>query len=109
MKQEELKKLEKEIKAMIVKVQGEIDDLAESAAPIAPENSIGRISRMDAINNKSVVEASLRNRRRKLSKLQLALSKIYQPGFGDCASCKKTINPARLMLIPESDKCVNCA
>ena len=109
MKQEELKKLEKEIKDLINKLESEISDLEESAAPVAPENSIGRISRMDAINNKSVVEASLRNRKKKLSRLRLSLSKVYDPGFGQCTYCKKTINPKRLMLVPESDKCINCA
>ena len=109
MRQEELKILEKEIKKMIKNLQQEIIDLEESAGPVAPENAIGRISRMDAINNKSVVEASLRNRKRKLSKLQLALAKVYQKGFGECVSCARNINPKRLMLMPQSDKCVNCA
>lgn len=109
MKQEELRKLEKEIRVMIGQLEEEIAHLEESTAPIAPENSIGRISRMDAINNKSVVEASLRNRKKKLSRLQLSLSKVYKPGFGLCISCKRTINPKRLMLMPQSDKCVNCA
>lgn len=109
MTQGELKKLEKEIRKMIKDLQKEIVDLEESAAPVAPENSIGRISRMDAINNKSVVEASLRNRKKKLSRLQLALSKVYQKGFGDCVSCGRSINPKRVMLMPHSDKCVNCA
>ncbi len=107
--QEELKNLEKEIKLMIKKLKKEIIDLEESAAPVAPENAIGRISRMDAINNKSVVEASLRNRKKKLSRLQLALSKVYHKGFGECASCGSQINPKRLMLMPQSDKCVKCA
>lgn len=109
MKQEELKKLEKEIKEMIKQLSVEISDLEESAGPVAPENSIGRISRMDAINNKSVVEASLRNRKRKLSKLHLSLENLHKPGFGLCSNCNKSINPKRLMLMPQSDKCVNCA
>jgi len=109
MKQEELKKIEKEIRTMISQITIEISDLEDSTRPVAPENSIGRISRMDAINNKSVVEASLRNRKKKLSKLQLSLSKVYKPGFGTCTSCKRTINPKRLILMPQSDKCVNCA
>ena len=109
MKQEELQKLEKEIRELILVAQAEINALEESAAPIAPENSIGRISRMDAINNKSVVEASLRNRKKKLSKLHLSLSKVHKPGFGICVYCKNPINPKRIMLMPQSDKCVNCA
>ena len=109
MLQEELKNIEKEIKSMIKILIKEISDLEDSAAPIAPENAIGRISRMDAINNKSVVEASLRNRKKKLSKLQLALSKVYQKGFGECASCGSDINPKRIMLMPQSDRCIKCA
>ena len=109
MTQKEREKLASDIRERIESLEKEIQDLELSAAPVAPENSIGRISRMDAINNKSVVEASLRNRKRKLSKLHLSLSKINSPGFGSCSSCKKKINPKRLILMPESDKCVNCA
>ena len=109
MTQKERQNLERQIKEMITSLQQEIAELELSAAPIKPENSIGRISRMDAINNKSVLEASLRNRKRKLSKLHLSLSKIHDSGFGTCRRCKKMINPKRLILVPESDKCVNCA
>lgn len=38
-----------------------METLEDSCKPIAPDVAIGRISRMDAINNKSVMEASLRN------------------------------------------------
>ncbi len=109
MTQEELKKLEKEVREMISRLTAEIADLEESTAPISPENSIGRISRMDAINNKSVIEASMRHSKRKLSKLRVSLTKIHKPGFGTCVNCKNLINPKRLMLMPQSDKCVKCA
>jgi DnaK suppressor protein len=103
------KQIASEIKQMIKKLESEISALEESAAPVAPENSIGRISRMDAINNKSVVEASLRNRKKKLGKLHVALSNVHKPGFGQCSNCGAAINPKRLMLLPESNKCIRCA
>ena len=109
MTQEELKILKRDIKRMIDTLKSELSALEQSATPISPENAIGRISRMDAINNKGVIDASIRNRKSKLSKLQLALSKVDQPGFGKCAGCKNPINPKRLMLLPESTKCVRCA
>ena len=109
MTQEELKKLEKEIKEMIRQLKLEIIALEESAAPVAPENSIGRISRMDAINNKSVAEAALRSSRKKLNQLRLALTKIDEPGFGTCKLCKGPIPTPRLMFMPESTRCVKCA
>ncbi len=101
--------LRNKIEELIVKSEAEIVDLQEMSAPVSPENSIGRISRMDAINNKSVVEAALRNKKEKLSKLKVALSKIDTPGFGLCAMCKTPIREARLIFMPESSRCVRCA
>ena len=109
MKQENLQKLEIEIRKLIEELEDEISKLEIAAAPISPENSIGRVSRMDAINNKGVLEASLRNRKKKLTRLKIALVNIQKPGFGICSRCRKPINPKRLMLMPESDKCVKCA
>lgn len=97
------------IKDLITKAKKEIIDLTEMAAPVSPENSIGRISRMDAINNKSVVEAALSNKKEKLSKLEISLSKIETPGYGFCAMCKNPIQTARLIYMPESTRCVRCA
>ncbi len=105
----ELKELKSEIKQKIKKLQNEIKLLEKSTAPVAPQNSIGRITRMDAIHNKSVVEASLRNRKRKLGKLQVAMENILKPGFGTCSVCRKPINPQRILLMPESGKCIQCA
>ena len=109
MTQEELKILKRDIKRMITTLQSELKSLEASAQPISPENSIGRISRMDAINNKGVLDASIRNRKKKLSKLQLALSKVDSAGFRNCVNCKNPINPKRLMLLPESNRCIRCA
>ena len=51
---EVLQKIEEEIK----KVESQIIDYRELTKPISPENAIGRVSRMDAINNKSKNEAT---------------------------------------------------
>lgn len=109
MTKEELKELASAIKQKIKKLQDEMISLEASAAPVAPENSIGRISRMDAINNKSVVEAAIRHRKNKLGKLQVALANINKPGFGQCKNCGVAINPLRIVLMPESGKCIKCA
>ena len=77
--------------------------------PIAPENAIGRVSRMDAINNKSVNEAALRKAEQKLSNLKVALTKIDDSDFGICVRCKNPIPLGRILLIPQTISCVNCA
>ena len=77
--------------------------------PIEPENAIGRISRMDAIHNKSVTEAALRQAEEKLKKLKFALSKVDDPDFGLCVKCKKPIPLGRILIMPQSRTCVNCS
>jgi len=81
----------------------------ELTKPIAPENAIGRISRMDAINNKSVNEAALRKAELKLNNLKVALSKIDDDNFGICIRCKNEIPFGRILLMPQAISCVNCA
>ena len=42
----------------------------ELCKPISPDNAIGRVSRMDAINNKSVFDSVLREAKKKLVQLK---------------------------------------
>jgi len=101
--------LKLKIEEEITKAEHDILEMEKMAQPITPENSIGRVSRMDAINNKSVVDAALRTKRAKLTKLRVALSKINEPNFGNCVMCNNPIQPKRLIFMPESSKCVRCA
>lgn len=97
------------IKAEIARTEQIIGDYEEMTQPVSPDDAIGRVSRMDAINNKSVAEAALRQSKDKLSKLKHALSKIGSPDFGVCMRCKSPIPLGRILLKPESAFCVNCA
>ena len=109
MNPKEKEQLKIKIEEKINQTEREIAELEELTKPISPENSIGRISRMDAINNKSVAEAALRSSHKKLSSLKFALSKIDGPDFGKCSVCKNPIPTARLLYMPESTRCVRCA
>jgi DnaK suppressor protein len=93
----------------IEKTERSIEDYKELTQPIAPDDAIGRISRMDAINNKSVNEASLRQAEEKLKNLNTVLSKLGSKDFGICQKCGQEIHIRRIMLRPESLLCVNCA
>lgn len=103
------KAITQKITEEISKTEQDILNLEEQTAPISPENAIGRISRMDAINNKSVNEASLRQARQKLTKLHLALDRIDEADFGICVQCKQPIPIGRIMLVPQAIRCVHCA
>ncbi len=93
----------------IEETEKKIKSMEDNTQPIGPENAIGRVSRMDAINNKSVTEAALRSAKTKLGKLKVALTNMEKPGFGLCKNCGNPIPIPRLMFMPESNKCVRCA
>lgn len=103
------KELEILIRKKINLISIEIQELKLLTIPIEPENAIGRISRMDAINNKSINDRMLRKAKEKLKKLNLALSRINEKEFGKCINCSKLINENRLILMPEVVRCVKCA
>lgn len=93
----------------IAEIEKQISSQEKNTKPIAPDNAIGRISRMDAIVSKSVTEASLNQAQNRLKRLKHALSKLDSPDFGICIKCGEPIPIGRILVIPESRHCVNCA
>ena len=106
-----LNKAEIKIKILseILKTEKQVSEYKELTKPIEPENAIGRISRMDAINNKSVIEAALRKSKEKLENLKFALSKIDEDEIGMCIKCKAEIPLGRILIRPQARACVNCS
>lgn len=109
MNKEDKQDIKKRILEELKKTEELILDYKESTKPISPENAIGRVSRMDAINNKSVVEAALRKAEEKLNKLKLVLDRVNDADFGLCMRCGNPIPIGRILLMPQSRKCVRCA
>ena len=105
----EKEKIKKKLVEEIIETKQKISKYKELTQPIAPENSIGRVSRMDAINNKSVNEAALREALIKLAKLEKIFPQLNSGDFGICINCKKSIPFGRLMIRPESQLCIDCA
>jgi DnaK suppressor protein len=104
---------DKQIKSKIISEISKTEQLIiaykEMSKPVAPDCAIGRVSRMDAINNNSVTLAALRKAEEKLSALNRVLDKIDTPEFGICLKCKQPIPIERLLFRPQSLLCVNCA
>jgi len=97
------------IRKQLLVIQEKIDKYIEASQPIGPENVIGRVSRMDAINNKSVIEAALRQAMKKKNNLENALKLVDTIDFGICERCKHLIPSRRLLIMPESKLCVSCS
>jgi RNA polymerase-binding transcription factor len=86
---EKREKLKNHIKEKIEGLKENIKSYQLLTQPISPDNAIGRLSRMEAINSKSINEAALNNSKQTLSKMERALTMIDDPDFGLCCECEE--------------------
>ena len=109
MTESELKELEQIIESDIESTKKEIEELVELTQPITLDNSIGRLSRMDAINNKAINEKALRDKKQTLQKLERAKERGEKGDLGKCLKCGGEIPFGRLKIMPYTTRCVKCA
>lgn len=109
MDQSERKKVLKVIESEMEKTLKNIADYKEMTKAVSPDNAIGRLSRMDAINNQGVMKAALEKAKEKLKSLEFLVNKVNEKDFGKCRRCGNEIPIQRMMFMPQSPFCVNCA
>ena len=109
MSPEDRKKIEKALNEEIAKIEKELPQLQQSSQPVAPDDSIGRLTRMEAMQAANMSKAALDKSMNRLSRLKGALARIDQESFGICTECEEIIPVGRLLLMPESQTCVNCS
>ena len=109
MTRDEKDQLKHYMRERIEAVNDDIAAFKASSAPVPPDNAIGRLTRMEAINSKSINEAALNKAMATRSRLEKALRTIDAQDFGCCVQCEEPIAFARLMAMPEASLCVTCA
>jgi DnaK suppressor protein len=93
----------------ITHLKEQIIELEEKTQPIAPDCSLGRLTRVEAMSEKAVNDKILDEARVKLKRLQSALTRVDRESFGICIDCEEDIAIERLMIRPESVRCIACA
>ena len=109
MTEKELNEIKVLIKSKISETEEEILELQELTKPVSPDNAYGRLSRMDAINNKTINEAALREKKQILQKLERAEERASKDELGTCLKCGDEIPFGRLKIMPYTTRCVKCA
>ncbi|MCC5970219.1 MAG: TraR/DksA C4-type zinc finger protein [Pararhodobacter sp.] len=86
---------------------------AETGADRRPveldQQSVGRLSRMDAMQQQAMAAAQEARRRARTQAVAAALRRIDEGEFGWCADCGDFIGSARLDLDPTLMRCISCA
>ncbi len=83
---------------------------AEARRPVAlDQQSVGRLSRMDAMQVQAMAKASDARRRQRARRIEAALRRLDDGEFGYCAACGEAIPAKRLAIDPTLAHCVDCA
>lgn len=83
---------------------------AESTALVElDQESIGRLSRMDALQMQAMARAAQARRRQERQRIDGALKRLQTDEFGWCISCGDAIAVARLLNDPTAVHCIACA
>ena len=73
------------------------------------QQAVGRLSRMDAMQQQAMAEAQERTRQLDLQRIEQAYRRIRDEDYGYCAECDEEIPDGRLAIDPMAERCVKCA
>ena len=102
------KELKKRLLKLREELSGMLSDSLESSKPVGLDQPIGRLSRMDALQQQSMTQASRRAAEVRISKIDNAINRINRDGYGYCLECEEEIGYARLHAQPEAPFCLDC-
>jgi DnaK suppressor protein len=83
---------------------------AENRRPVElDQTSVGRLSRMDAMQVQAMALATERRRHDEARRVEAAISRIDEGEYGYCVSCDEEIPAKRLAVDPIIPTCIRCA
>ena len=104
----------KAIRRDLEEEQGTLAEASESTsedrAPVElDQQSVGRLSRMDAIQVQAMAVATETRRQDRLQMIQGALRRLDDGEYGYCLACDEDIPAKRLAIDPAVTRCIDCA
>ena len=91
-------------------LQAASERTASSRRPVAlDQQSVGRLSRMDALQNQAMAQGTEARRRVRLNAIDAAIARLSADEFGYCSDCGERIGAKRLDLDPAVCRCIACA
>ena len=109
MREEEKEEIAGILGEEIARLEEQIPALEAKTAPISPDCSLGRLTRLEAMGEKAVNERVLEESRLRLVRLRNALKRVEREDFGHCIDCEESIGIERMRIRPESLRCIDCA
>ena len=104
----QLEELRQSLLSLREELQLALSKSSEDSKPIDLDLPIGRVSRIDAIQQQKMAQDNKRSQEVRLRQIQSALKRIEAEDYGECKQCEDPIGFARLKARPESLLCLEC-
>lgn len=106
----DLAKAKQRLAAMREAIETQSEKTREARAPVELDQvAVGRLSRMDAMQQQAMAEAGERARQRDLVRIEMAERRVASGDYGYCEECGEAIPDKRLEIDPMATHCVRCA
>jgi DnaK suppressor protein len=104
-----LERFKKQLEEMEAELREAVEGKSEATAPVQLDTSIGRLSRMDAIQSQQMALGLKARQQQALMRVRNALEAVRNGTYGTCRRCKGPMAIERLEAQPDAVICVKCA
>ena len=105
---EQIEELRSALQERQAELQHFLEVTLEGTRPVDLQEPIGRLTRMDAIQQQKMTAANRRSNEVRLQQVTMALEAIARDGYGMCRNCEAAIGHRRLRARPEAPYCIDC-
>lgn len=106
---EQLADLHKALLELQDGIRTQLENNASASAPVELDQTlVGRVSRVDAMQQQSIALNSRQQLEHRQRKIAAALAAIRDDNYGYCQHCDEPIGIARLQAQPEAARCLRC-
>ncbi len=105
----QLIELRRDLEVLAGELREVLEGTVEAARPVELDQpAVGRVSRIDAIQQQKMLEANRRAQQGRVQLVQSALRRFEEDEYGDCVGCGECVGYARLKARPETLFCIEC-
>lgn len=105
----QINKLTKQLESKAAELELQLQDSRQSTEPVTlDQQAVGRVSRMDAIQQQQMAVANREQSALLLKLITAALLRVKSGEYGYCQQCGEPVAFARLEAQPYTPNCLDC-
>ena len=105
---DQLAELRAKLDDLVVELDGQLTTAKTGSKPVDVDEPIGRVSRMDAMQQQQMAKAHRLRIEQRLQQANAAIARMERDEYGECLLCGDDVGYKRLSAKPESPMCLVC-